>query len=176
MRLDEVTAGSIYVDVNVFYMYLRRDPAHLPTIRTFLRRMVRGILEVHTAVLTFDELFYRLLLAKVREEYGCHPIEVLREGLTEPIARCAGPISSALRRMARFPHLHRVGVEETDFEAMLRNITDFLLLPRDALHIAVMQRLGLKAMASDDADFDRVPWLERHWVFNPPSEQTQQSM
>jgi len=51
---------------------------------------------------------------------------------------------------------------------MLGNITAFGLLPRDALHIAVMQRLGLSEIATDDADFDRMSWLRRHWVFNAP--------
>jgi len=52
---------------------------------------------------------------------------------------------------------------------MLGNITAFGLLPRDALHIAVIQRLGLSEIATDDADFDRVPWMQRHWVFNAPA-------
>jgi predicted nucleic acid-binding protein len=43
------------------------------------------------------------------------------------------------------------------------------LLPRDALHVAVMQRLGLSEIATDDADFDRVTWLQHHWVFNAPT-------
>jgi len=27
----------------------------------------------------------------------------------------------------------------------------------------------LSDIATDDADFDRVPWLRRHWVFNAPA-------
>lgn len=27
MKLDELTAGRVYVDTNVLYMYLRADPA-----------------------------------------------------------------------------------------------------------------------------------------------------
>jgi predicted nucleic acid-binding protein len=53
--------------------------------------------------------------------------------------------------------------------AMLASITAFGLLPRDALHVAVMERLGLSEIATDDADFDRAPWLRRHWVFNAPA-------
>jgi hypothetical protein len=51
---------------------------------------------------------------------------------------------------------------------MLENINAFALLPRDALHVAVMQRLGVDEIATDDADFDRVTGLQRHWVFNAP--------
>jgi predicted nucleic acid-binding protein len=42
MKLDELVGGSIYVDTNVLYMYLRADPDHLPTIKVFLDRVVRG--------------------------------------------------------------------------------------------------------------------------------------
>ncbi len=66
------------------------------------------------------------------------------------------------------PHLHLMEVETADFAGMLDSIRAFSLPPRDALHIAVMRRLGLTAIASDDADFDRVDKLERHWVFKAP--------
>jgi predicted nucleic acid-binding protein len=45
----------------------------------------------------------------------------------------------------------------------------FALLPRDALHIAVLQRLGIATIASDDTDFDRVVEIERLWVVNSPA-------
>jgi len=51
---------------------------------------------------------------------------------------------------------------------VLENIKNFSLLPRDALHVAIIQRLGLTVIASDDMDFDRVKGLERHWIINPP--------
>ena len=64
--------------------------------------------------------------------------------------------------------MNLIGMETTDLDRMLDNIRSFSLLPRDALHAAIIQRLGLTAVASDDADFDRVEGLERHWVINPP--------
>ena len=50
MRLDEVVKGKVYVDVNVFYMYLRPDPVYLPMIRRFLGRMVQGDIEAYTSI------------------------------------------------------------------------------------------------------------------------------
>lgn len=51
---------------------------------------------------------------------------------------------------------------------MLNNIRVFKLLPRDALHVAIMQRLQISVIASDDPDFDRVVDIERAWLINPP--------
>jgi predicted nucleic acid-binding protein len=67
------------------------------------------------------------------------------------------------------PHINLVGVDAADFNRMLENIQTFSLLPRDALHVAIVQRLGLSSIASDDTDFDRVRGVERHWVINPPT-------
>lgn len=169
MRLDEVVKGKVYVDVNVFYMYLRPDPVYLPMIRRFLGRMVQGDIEAYTSILTMDELFYRLLLARVKDVYRRNPLDVLREDIKGAIAKCGAEIEVALRRLIRLPHLQLAAVLEDDFPQMLTNITAFGLLPRDALHVAVMQRLGLSEIATDDVDFDRVPWLQRHWVFNAPA-------
>lgn len=172
MRLDEVTSGEVYVDVNVFYMYLRPDPAHIRTIRVFLDRMVHGDVEVYTSILTMDELFYRLLLARVKDAYGRNPLDVLREETAEAIARCGSEVEAALRKLVQLPQLHLVGAIEEDFIQMLENINAFGLLPRDALHVATVRRLGLSDIATDDAGFDRVAWLRRHWLFNAPDQES----
>jgi hypothetical protein len=35
--------------------------------------------------------------------------------------------------------------------------------------VAIVQRLGLNGIASDDIDFDRVKGVERHWAINQPA-------
>lgn len=167
MKLDEVPSGSVYVDTNVLYMYLRSDPDHLSTIKAFLERVIRGEIAAFVGVLALDELFYRLLLAQVREATGRNPLDVLREDLVGAIAAHGRVIEMALCRLVALPHLDLIGVETADFDRMLDNINIYSLLPRDALHVAIIQRLGLTAVASDDTDFDRVEGLERHWIINP---------
>lgn len=167
MKLDEVEQGHIYVDTNVLYMYLRADPVHLPTIERFLQRMVQGDIVAYLSLLTLDELYYRLLLALIKEHAGRNPLDVLRDDVPEAVTRYSDGITIALRKLVGLPNLILVGVEPVDFQGMLENITRFAILPRDALHITVLQRLGMSAIASDDTDFDRVAGIERHWVFNP---------
>ncbi len=170
MRLDEVTSGPIYVDTNVLYMYLRADPVHMPIIKAFLRRVVRGELETYVCILALDELFYRLLLARVKEATGRNPLDVLREDLPGAIAAYGAPVEVAMRKLLALPHLHLTAIEVGAGERMLENIRTYSLLPRDALHVAVMENLGLTAIASDDTDFDRVDGVKRHWILNPPAD------
>lgn len=66
MKLDDVSRGSVYVDTNILYMYLRVDPLHLSTVKAFLSRIVSGEIEAFVSIPMLDELFYRLLLARIR--------------------------------------------------------------------------------------------------------------
>jgi len=169
MKLDELASGAVYVDTNVWYMYLRTDPVHQQTLTTFFGRVVRGAIEAFVGILVLDELFYRLLLARVKDATGRNPLEVLRADLPGAIAAHGNAIDTALRKLMVLPHVHLISVETADFHGMLDSIMAYGLLPRDALHVTVMQRVGLTAVASDDTDFDRITTLTRHWVINPPA-------
>ncbi len=168
MKLDAVMHGKVYVDTNVLYMYLRADAVHLPTIERFLQRVIRGEITAYVSVLALDELYYRLLLALVKEHTGRNPLDVLRDDLSGVVLKYCDRISVALKKLMELPHIVRVGVEVDDFEGMLENVARFALLPRDAFHVTLMQRLGNFAIASDDMDFDRVGGIDRHWIFNSP--------
>lgn len=37
------------------------------------------------------------------------------------------------------------------------------LKPRDAFHAATMKQHGITEIASEDKDFDKVPWIKRTW-------------
>lgn len=168
MKLDKISTGSVYVDTNILYMYLRVDPNHIGTIKAFLEKVVSGQIEAFVGVPVLDELYYRLLLAQLRESAGRNPLDVLRDDVAGAIAAHGGVIETAMRKLVSLPNLNVVGVESTDFDRMMGNIRTFSLLPRDALHLAIIQRLGLAAIASDDRDFDRVEGITRYWVINPP--------
>ena len=170
MRLDDLAVGAVYVDTNIWYMYLRADSAHQRMLTTFFGRVVRGAIEAFAGILVLDELFYRLLLARVKDATSRNPLDVLRADLPGAIATYGDAIDTVLRQLMALPHVHLTGVETRDFSGMLDNIRAYGLLPRDALHVTIMQRLGLTAIASDDTDFDRVATFTRHWVINPPAD------
>ena len=65
MKLDEFIAGSIYIDTNILYMYLRADLTYLPVIKSFLVRIVKGEIQAFISIPVLDELYYRLLLARI---------------------------------------------------------------------------------------------------------------
>ena len=170
MKLDDLSAEVAYVDTNIFYMYLRADPVYLPAIKRFLKQVINGKVEVYVSILVLDELYYRLLLAKIKETTNRNPLTLLRQAQADMIAAHCADIENPLRQLMVLPHIHLIGGSEDDFELMLNNIKRFSLLPRDALHLATMQRLKISDVVSDDRDFDRIDGVTRHWLVNPPLE------
>ncbi len=167
MKLDEFIAGSIYIDTNILYMYLRADLTYLPVIKSFLVRIVKGEIQAFISIPVLDELYYRLLLARIKEKTDRNPLDILRENQKKAVDEHSLSIEKAVRRLTTLPHITLAGVDVGDLDAMLLNIREFSLLPRDALHVAIIRRFGLDSVASDDTDFDRVDGLKRHWVVNP---------
>lgn len=139
MRLDSLSRGAVYVDTNILYMYLRADAVHLSVIKSFLKQTVRGDLEAYIGIPVLDELFYRLLLARIKDATGRNPLTVLRDDPVGRVAEFGDPIETAIRKLVALPHLNIVGVEPDDVDNFLKNIGMFSLLPRDALHLAIIQ-------------------------------------
>lgn len=169
MKLDELASGeSVYIDTNVLYMYLRSDPAYLPVIRQFLERVVHGELDAYVSLLVLDELLYRLLLAQIKDATGQNPLDVLRWDTPKAVSTYSPQVDAPVRKLMNLPHITLVGSTADDFGQMLDNIITFSLLPRDALHLAITQRLKITNIASDDTDFERITGLTRYWVINQP--------
>jgi hypothetical protein len=58
MKLDELASGAVYVDTNVWYMYLRTDPVHQQILTTFFGRVVRGAIEAFVGILVLTVIAF----------------------------------------------------------------------------------------------------------------------
>jgi len=66
-------------------MDLRADAATRPILTTFVGRVVGGSCDTFVGIPVWDELLYRLLLARVRDATDHSPLEVLRTDRTGAI-------------------------------------------------------------------------------------------
>lgn len=71
-------------------------------------------------------------------------------------------IAPRLARLRAFPNLSLVGITSSDLEMMDEGMSQYHLRPRDALHLAAMQKCGCFDLLSHDSDFDRVPRVQRY--------------
>jgi predicted nucleic acid-binding protein len=153
-------AGSVlYLDTMIPYALLRGiDPA----AGSLFARIQVGELQAYTSVLTFDELAYRMLLALIRDRYGGSPLERLRDQEAQLIAEFYPQVARALARLRSFPNLGLVDVTPSDLAVMDEGMRLYQLRPRDALHLAAMEKCGCFDLVSHDSDFDRVPMVKRY--------------
>jgi predicted nucleic acid-binding protein len=71
-------------------------------------------------------------------------------------------LEPALAQLRRFPHLTVLDVTLTDLERMAQAIQQYHLKPRDALHLAAMEKCNCFDLVSQDDDFDRAPMVRRY--------------
>lgn len=127
----------IYLDANVLiFAGLVRNPQG-DRARKMLVDIHRG-LPACTSSLTFDEFMWIAIREKKRE-------------LIRPVIESAyGLHNFEVKTVSSFIPIRALFImEETG------------LKPRDAFHVAIMEEFGIKEIVSDDADFDKVPWIKR---------------
>jgi predicted nucleic acid-binding protein len=153
------TGTALYLDTMVPYALLR---ALEPSAQALFARIEIGEIRAYTSVLTFDELAYRMLLASIRDRYDRSPLDQLRDRQAEMIAEFSPQLVLHLNRLRAFPNLFLVDVTASDLAAMNEGMRRYHLRPRDALHLAAMQKCDCLDLVSNDTDFDRVSQLHRY--------------
>jgi predicted nucleic acid-binding protein len=157
--LARFTGTTLYLDTMIPYALLRGiDPA----AHDLFARIEAAELQAYTSVLTFDELAYRMLLALIRDHYGGSPLEQLRDNQVQMIAQFYPQVAPHLAQLRTFPGFLLVDVTSSDLAVMDEAMRLYHLRPRDALHLAAMQKCGCFDLVSHDPDFDRVPTVRRY--------------
>jgi predicted nucleic acid-binding protein len=157
--LVDFTGNILYLDTMIPYALLRGIDS---AIQVLFTRIETGEFTAYTSVLTFDELTYRLLLALIRDRYGDNPLERLRNDEEAMIARFYPQLAPHLARLRMFPNFFLIDVTVSDLNIMDEAILQYHLRPRDALHLTAMHKCGCFNIVSHDADFDRVPTIQRY--------------
>jgi predicted nucleic acid-binding protein len=153
-------AGTVlYLDTMVPYALLRRLE---PTVQELFARVERGEIRAYSSVLTFDELAYRMLLALVRDHYDGSPLDRLCDDEARMIAEFYPLLAPHLSQLCAFPNWFLVDMTASDLDAMDEAMRRYHLRPRDALHLAAMQKCGCLDLVSNDAGFGRVPQVRRY--------------
>ena len=168
MKASDFQEGDIYLDTNFLYHFLRPIPEYRREILAFFQRVEEGKIRSFTCVNTFDELTYRILLAVIKDKYGGNPIESLRKRRRTMLEEFYPRVQEVPLLLKSLPNLEVLPVTKTELSRMVDDLTSVILLPRDALHLAVMKNHGVHYIASDDKDFDDIEGIERVWMYNPP--------
>lgn len=162
MTFNDIPNGAaLFVDANVFVYAFSRHTQYGPACRGLLERIDRQEIYGQTATHILTETAHRLMtldacatfgwpIASIAQRLKQHPVEVRK--LSAYRRAIADILASQIQIAGTPPTLVLAAAGLSSQHGLLSN---------DALVVAVMQAYGLMNIASNDADFDRVPGLIR---------------
>jgi len=130
-----------YIDSNVFIypvIYQTEAQQKAKKAKEILHKIENGELSAYTSTLTWDEVVW--VISRVM-------------GRNDGIAQG--------RKLLGFPNLKFINADENVLTQAQTLIDKYKLSPRDSIHVASALVRNIKAVISDDADFDQVQEIKR---------------
>ncbi len=130
-----------YVDANVFVypiFYSEDLGAKVKKAREILQKIEEGEILAYTSTLTWDEVVWAVRKFMGREE-----------SITQG------------QKLLGFINLHFITVDENILCRAQALMSNYNLKPRDSVHVSSAIDRKLKAIISDDVDFDKVKEVKR---------------
>jgi predicted nucleic acid-binding protein len=163
MTFAAIPSGeSVYLDANVFVYWLGPDPTFGDACARLAERVEKNDIVGYISANDLSDVAHRLMTLEACATFGV------------PYARGAARLRRKpddIRQLIRFRHaldaIAKIGVRILDVTGSdVVNAADASrlhgLLSGDGLIVALMRKHGLTALASNDADFDRVPGIVRY--------------
>jgi len=161
--LREIPKGErVFIDANIFHLYFRGPEPIKKQCREFIKRITNREILGYTSVLVLDEFIYKMLLKLIEVDYRENPIEVLRREKFDVVKKYSELVSSLLGEILSIRNLKILPVTREDILLASIILCRVGLLPRDAVHLAIMRKNDIRALASIDSDFDVVKEITRY--------------
>lgn len=158
--LTHIPLGShCFVDANIFFYHLATavtDIALSNTCSDFFKRVEKGEVTAMTSTVAIAEAAHKVMLAEAMTRHG-----LPHQGLAHRLQRQARLIStlSEHKKVAELVRTLNLHVEAITLDLLERAADCSIqhqLLTNDALTVAVMEKLRLTDIATNDDDFDSV--------------------
>jgi predicted nucleic acid-binding protein len=163
MIFPDITDGSlVFLDANTFIYAISREPQHFQACRDLIARVENGALSASTSTHILSDVAHRLMTIEAVKTFGWSYAGILRQLKRHP---------AEIQRLALFRQaiddiialgVHILSAQPHNIVQAAKISQQYGLLSNDALVVALMQQHGLTQVASNDADFDRVPGLIRY--------------
>jgi predicted nucleic acid-binding protein len=163
MTFDDIPAGAVvFIDANPFIYAITADPQYGPACERLLQRIENKEFSGVTSAHVVAEMAHRLMTIEAASLLG-RPLT----GMANWLKRHPQEVQRLSRFRQAIDELAAVPIQVLPVSgALVSRAADLSiqhgLLTNDALVVAVMLDSGLTHLASLDADFDRVPGLNRY--------------
>ena len=158
--MNEVPSGGrVFLDTNVLIYAIAEHPRFGPWCDVLLERIRQEDVTGYVSVIVLNELIHKLIIGEVAQKTGLKPGEVIQY-----LKRHREVLEAleAYEILAEVETAYGLLILEATLEtfATARQLMQaYRLLSNDALHLAVMQKAGVRDLATNDADFDSVEGL-----------------
>jgi len=130
-----------YIDSNVFIypvIYQTESQQKAKKAKEILLKIEKGEISAHTSTLTWDEVVWVVGKVLGRDD-----------GINQG------------KKLLGFPNLEFINVDEGILTLAQNLLNKYKLSPRDSIHVASAVSRKVKAVISDDKDFDQVKEITR---------------
>jgi predicted nucleic acid-binding protein len=163
MTFDALAAGqSIFVDANVLLHYFTMHPRYGSACKKLLDRVENQEINGFTSTSVLSEVVHRLMTIEACQLFGWAV-----KGIARRLRRHPAEVQQLTRSRQAVDEVNLVGLDVLPISKTEVSLAPDIsrqtgLLCGDALIVAVMRAHGLTNLASNDADFDRVPGIARY--------------
>jgi predicted nucleic acid-binding protein len=160
--LDIPPGESVFVDANTLVYHFAADAQYGRACTDFVGRVERGEILAYCSSHVVSDLAHRLMTIEAILTLGW-PIAGIAQRLRQK--------HSEIARLTRFrqvveslpqSNMQVLPVAWPQVAAATAVSQKYELLSGDALIVTIMEQSGVTNLASNDADFDHVPWLKRY--------------
>jgi predicted nucleic acid-binding protein len=163
MSFDQILNGTdVFIDANTLIYHFTTEPTYGAACTRLVERIELGELRGFTSTHVLSDAAHRMMTIEAMNLFGW-PIA----GLAARLRKHHAEISKLTFFQQAIEQVPPLGIQVYDVRLDLvltgaKLSRQYELLSGDALIAAVMQSAGLTQLASNDADFDRVPWITRY--------------
>ena len=159
MLSDLADGVSCFVDANIICYHIVQTPPLSEECTRFLKRIERGAVQAATSAAAVAEAIHKVMLAEAIQQHKldhrglAHRLQRQRELIADLTEHQKVP--TLLKALSM--HVEPVTLDILERAAALS--VQHRLLTNDAVSVAVMEKLGLSHLVTNDDNFDSVPHL-----------------
>jgi predicted nucleic acid-binding protein len=163
MTFASIPRGSqVFIDANTFVYHASADPNHGAACKQLMERIARREIEGFTSAHVLGDVAHRLMTLEAMATLGW-----AAKGIVPRLRHNPAEVQKLVRFRQGIDDIAGMGVHVLPLDLSLVSAGTVLsqqygLLTGDALIVAVMRHHHLTDLASNDGDFDRVPWITRY--------------
>lgn len=162
MTFSAIPSGSaVFLDANVFVYHFAPHPVLQRVCQELLERVSRNDIRGFTSSNVLSDVAHRLMTYEASAKYGWPMTGIAYRLQSHPAEiQALSRFRQAVDEIPRF-NIDVLPVSASNVADAASHSQQHGLLSGDALVLAVMREHGLSQLASYDADFDRVPSIQR---------------